>query len=150
QEAADTGARIVALRERAAATLVRAYIGASGGGHDRDLLAANDANEYVQRQHLLGMVEGNYQDDLDQLKALVEDQRRLEAEAASAEADAVALRDEVAARQAELARQREAQGRVEAELRSRIVDFEGKLAALDASEAELSAIIQSRTGSSSS
>lgn len=145
QEATATGVRIDTLRQQASATMVKAYIGANSGGDD-GLLMANDANEYVQRQHLLGMVEGNYQDDLDQLKALVEDQRRLETEAAAAAAEAAALRDEVATRQAELARQREAQGRVEAELRTRIVDFEAKVAALDASEAQLSALIQSRTG----
>ncbi|MPY94792.1 MAG: peptidoglycan DD-metalloendopeptidase family protein [Acidimicrobiia bacterium] len=149
EEAAATGVRIDGLRQQAAATVVKAYIGATGGQGD-ELLAANDANEYVQRQHLLGMVEGNYHDDLDQLRALIEDQQRLEAEAAAALVEAARLRDEVAVTQAELQRQRDAQGRVEVELRSRIEDWAGKVAQLDAAEAQLDAVISSRRAESSS
>lgn len=143
QEAVATAAEIDAVRQQAAATMVKAYIGANGGGDD-EMLTAADANEYVQRQTLLGMVEGRHHDHLDRLRALIEDQERLQAEAAEAAATAARLRDEVAATQAQLQQEREAQGRVEAELRSRIDDFEGKVAELDAAEAQLNAVIDER------
>ena len=58
---------------------VNAYIGASGGRRTDLAAGSADVNEVVQRQQLLDVVEGNLDADLDQLRALVEDQRRAEA-----------------------------------------------------------------------
>lgn len=144
RQAAETAGRIDDMRTDAADTAVNAYIGAAGGQNDDNFLASEDAQEYAQRQHLLGLVEGRFDDHLDQLRALIEDQRAAEAAAQAAAERAAEIRDELAAEEAELQRQRDAQARLEEALRSKIEDFEAKEAALDEAEAELDAIIAKR------
>ncbi len=144
QEAAETGAAIDVQRQQAAAAVIKAYIGASGG-HDDDLLRAEDASEYVQRQHLLGVLDASYDDNLDLLRALVEDQRRLEGQADAALVEAARFHVEVATAQAQVQAQRDAQGRLEDELKGRIVDWQGKVDQFDAADAQLAALIGERS-----
>lgn len=144
REAADTAEHVARLRVKAGQTVINAYIGAAGGNRQDALFTASNVNELVQKQRLLDLVEGNLHDDLDQLRALIEDQRRAEAQAEVAVAQAERSRAALADAQAELQRQRDTQGRLEDALRASIADWQTKADQLDAAEKQLDAIIQQR------
>ena len=144
REAAATAARADEVRGRAGQTVVNAYIGASGGRRTDLVLGRATSTSWSSASRCWGSSRATCRDDLDQLRALVEDQRRAEAAAAEAVEDAARLADELAAARAELARQRETEARLTEALQARIGDWQAKAAELDRAERELDEIIRRR------
>jgi murein DD-endopeptidase MepM/ murein hydrolase activator NlpD len=114
------------------------------------MLASEDVGEAARREALMGNVVTRQQDLLDELAGIEEDLR-------IAEEDAQVARDEVELQRqaatdelADLEATKAEQERLQAALDQRITDLQAEIDALEASEAELTAIINARASTSSS
>lgn len=139
-EADRTGAMADTLRARSAELAIDSYLGAASG--DDGLLRGDDFNAAVQRQAVIGEIRGGVDDVLDQLRAAAEDQRIATEKAQAALDLAEARRQELAQALADVQDQRAVQEGIEAELRGRIDDYAGQVAALEATEADMTAFIR--------
>ncbi len=135
--------RTADVRNRASASVIEAYVGATGRDTDLTFTAAS-ATDVVKKQQFLNVVQGNYQDVLEELRALKEDQERVTAEATQAVADAAALREELEIVQAELEADRALQAELIDALSGKIDGLESKRAEFDSAEARFDDIIRTR------
>jgi murein DD-endopeptidase MepM/ murein hydrolase activator NlpD len=139
-EAEATGARIDELRTRLTDTVLDAYTG--GLGRDTaEFLASADAGEAERRRELLDVVQGRYQDDLEELRGLKERQRRALARAGAAVAAAEAEKAVLDGAREELDAQWAVQASLAAGLQSRLGNVQAEADRLEAAEAELTAVI---------
>lgn len=139
-EGVRTAERIAAIRQRVTDAVVDSYTG--GLGRDAEqFFASADATEASQRSELLDVVRGGYDEDLEQLRSLKEQQRRAAEATAAAVADAVAVKAELDAASGELDAQRATQAHLAEALQSRIGDVQAEVDRLKAAEDELTAVI---------
>jgi murein DD-endopeptidase MepM/ murein hydrolase activator NlpD len=139
-EADRTGSRIDELRARLTDTVLDAYTG--GLGRDTaEFLASADVGEAGRRTELLDVVQGRYQDDLEELRGLKERQRRALRRADAAVATAQAEKATLDEAQASLDAQWAVQASLAAALQSRIGDVQAEADRLEAAEAELTSVI---------
>jgi murein DD-endopeptidase MepM/ murein hydrolase activator NlpD len=105
-------------------------------------LSLEDPNEALRRSTLIGSVQADAGDVLEDMRVLAEQQVLAQAEADAAVAEAVALQAEVTRVLAELELQRQTQDELRAEMARRTSDWENQVAELAAADAELTAFIQ--------
>jgi murein DD-endopeptidase MepM/ murein hydrolase activator NlpD len=135
--------RTADVRNRAAAGIVDAYVGATG--RDSDLtLTAESATDVVKKRQFLGVVQGNYQTSLEELRALLQDSERIAERARVAVEEAATLRGQLQAAEAELQIQRDAQGLLLDALAGKIDNLEAKKSEFEAAEARFDDIIRTR------
>lgn len=135
--------RTADVRNRASASVIEAYVGATGRESDITFTAAS-ATDVVKKRQFLGVVQGNYQDVLEELRALKEDQERVTAEANKAVEEAAELREQLETAQAELEQDRAAQAELVAALSGKIEGLESKKAEFDSAEARFDEIIRTK------
>lgn len=143
QEVAQQQAEIEALRGEVQATAVEAYI-EPGNDVLAQVLASEDLSEAARREALIGNVVTRQQDLLDELSGIEEDLVIAEESARLAREEVEEQREQVTQELAELEDTKAEQERVQAALDQRITDLQAEIDALEASEAELTAIINAR------
>lgn len=139
---------IAELRTEVQDTAVRAYIDPAQDVLTQ-VLASEDVGEAARREALMGNVLTRQQDLLDQLAGIEEDLRLAEEDAQVARDEVQLQRDAVTEELAELEATKAEQERMQAALDQRITDLQAEIDALEASEAELTAIINARASTSS-
>jgi murein DD-endopeptidase MepM/ murein hydrolase activator NlpD len=139
-EVEASGAAIAELQRRVREAVLSSYTGGVGGDVEQ-FLEAESINEASQRNELLAVVHGRYREDLEQLRALKERQRRATEAAAAAVEEAGARKAELEAATAELDRQRADQARLAEALQAKIGDVQAEVDRLQAAQDELTAVI---------
>jgi murein DD-endopeptidase MepM/ murein hydrolase activator NlpD len=148
QEVAEQREVIGTLRSEVRDTAVEAYID-PGSDVLAQVLASEDPNEAARREALIGNVVTRQQDLLDDLQGVEEDLVIAEDQAEAAEQRVEDERAAAEERLGDLEATQAEKTRLEAALDQRITDLQAEIDALEASEAELTAIINARTSSGS-
>jgi murein DD-endopeptidase MepM/ murein hydrolase activator NlpD len=125
------------LQDRAVASFV-----AEGLSSTSMVLSLEDPSEAMRRTTLLGSVQADTGEVLEQLRVLAEQQALAQAEADAAVTEATSVQAELTRVLAELEQQRQTQAELRAELGRRMANWESEVAELAATDAELTAFIQ--------
>jgi len=147
-EVEEQQARIDELRTEVQATAVEAYIDPATDVLAQ-VLASEDLNEAARREALIGNAVTRQQDLLDEMRATEEDLAMSQQQAEDARVRVEEEQEAAEAQLAELEETKAEQQRLEEALDQRIADFQAEIDALQASEAELTAIINARASTSS-
>jgi murein DD-endopeptidase MepM/ murein hydrolase activator NlpD len=141
-------AEIDELRTEVQDTAVEAYIDPAQDVLSQ-VLASEDVSEAARREALMGNVLTRQQDQLDELAGIEEDLVIAEEDAELARTEVEEQRQVVTDELADLEATKAEQERVQAALDQRITDLQSEIDALEASEDELTAIINARASTSS-
>jgi len=134
---------IEVIRTEVQTTAVEAYI-EPGNDVLAQVLASEDVSEAARREALIGNVVTRQQDLLDELSGIEEDLTIAEESAELARTEVEEQRQQVTDELADLEATEAEQERVQAALDQRIGDLQAEIDALEASEDELTAIINAR------